>query len=133
MAVIGTDLVEVSAGDDWRFRVENITFRAGRTTASFSSFTATIREDPDYASRRGVQANVDPIAEGWAVVGSPASGTADGADAVYFDFPDTDTDELEGSERRYVIDAVGVVTTGSAKATIFRTNWLKVNPRTTAY
>ena len=46
--LINTIEIALAAGDKWRMTVSPITFPAGRTTADFASFTATIREDPEY-------------------------------------------------------------------------------------
>jgi hypothetical protein len=51
---------------------------------------------------------------------------------VYCDFPSSTTELLEGGRKRYVIDVVGV-TDGGARVTLFSTNWLVVQPATTAF
>jgi hypothetical protein len=131
--VVGNVRVVVSAGDDWRIRVANISLRSPLDATDLATVTSTIREDPEYPRRPYYNDPLtDPVAEGWEVVGSPASGTVEDAETVYCDFPSSTTELLEGGRKRYVIDVVGV-TDGGARVTLFSTNFLTVQPATTAF
>lgn len=129
MATIGNQTVEFTSGAKTSLTVSPITFPTGRDTGDFASFVATIREDPDYLRRTlPVDPLVDPVAEGWDVIGT-ATGTADSATSVTFEFSSAVTSLLEGSERRYVVDAWGLGGT-AGPAAILDTNWItKVRPR----
>lgn len=132
MAVIGTTSITVNAGDAWRLIVSPISFPNGRDTGDFASFTATIREDPDYPRRTFYSDPlIDPVAEGWTTIAT-ATGVVSSTTAVYFDFAANDLEGLKGSEKRYVVDAVGLGGT-AGPASILSTNWIKVLPRTTAF
>lgn len=129
--LIGTASITLTAGDAWRLIVSPISFPSGRDTGDFASFTATIREDPEYPRRTALSDPlIDPLSESWTVIAT-ASGTASSTTAVYFDFTTSQTDDLKASRRRYVVDAVGLGGT-AGPAAILSANWLTVYPRATA-
>lgn len=104
------------------------TLPAGRALSDWTTWTCTIREDPDWpraGSEKAEALAADPVGDGWAVSAS-ASGSVSGSVVIF-----TITLPSGAGERRYAIDFVGTGGT-PGRVPIYRCTWLTLTGNSTA-